>query len=120
MALERDAKVGALVAAGDRELERDEVQAGRLLCSRMLDLDSPVQLQKIKVAVVEQELDGPEAPVADLAGEGDRGGAHAVAQLRVERGGGRLLEHLLMAALDRALPLSERIRIPVAVCEQLD
>src|SRR5262249_21100189 len=79
-----------------------------------------VQLQEVVVAAVEQELDGAEAPVADLVSEGDRGGTHSLAERGVERGRGRLLEHLLMAALDRALALAEGVHVPVAVRKQLD
>ena len=52
----------------------------------------------------------PGAAVADRARERDRRLAHPRAQLGVERRRGRLLEHLLVAALDRALALAERDR----------
>ena len=86
----------------------------------MLDLDAPVQLEEEEVAAVEHELGRAGAPVADRARERDRRLAHRRAQLRVERGRGRLLEHLLVAALDRALALAERDRAAPAVAEQLD
>ena len=79
----------------------------------MLDLDAAVQLEEEEVAAVEHELGGARAAVADRAGERDRGLAHRAAQLGVERGGGRLLEHLLVAPLDRALALAERDDRPV-------
>src|SRR5207244_8884822 len=44
---------------------------------------------------------------------------HAGAERRVERGGGRLLQHLLVATLDRALALAERDHV-VVVPEELD
>ena len=49
---------------------------------------------------VEQELDGAGADVADGARGGDGGVAHARAQVVVDGGGGRLLDDLLVAALD--------------------
>ena len=86
----------------------------------MLHLDAAVQLQEPERAAVEHELRGAGAAVADRAGKGDRRLAHGGAQLRVERGGGRLLEHLLVASLDRAVALSERHDGAVRVREQLD
>ena len=86
----------------------------------MLDLDAAVQLEEVEVAAVQHELDGAGAPVADRAAEGDRGLAHPRPQLAVEGGGGRLLEHLLVAALDRALALAEGDDLAVRVREQLD
>src|SRR5215208_5156425 len=86
----------------------------------MLDLDAAVQLQEPEVASVEHELGGPRAPVADRPRESDRGLAHPLAQLWVERGGGRLLEHLLVAPLHRAFALPEGNHVAVRVAEQLD
>ena len=86
----------------------------------MLDLDSAVQLEEVEVAAVEHELDRAGAPVADRPAERDRGLAHPLPQLAVERRGGRLLEHLLVAALDRALALAEGDDLAVPVGEQLD
>ena len=62
----------------------------------------------------------PALPVPDRACERDRGVAHRGAQLRVEGGGGGLLEHLLVAALDRAVALAQRDHGAVQVGEQLD
>ena len=86
----------------------------------MLDLDSAVQLQEPEVAAVEHELGRACAPVADRPRERDRRVAHLHAERRVERGRRRLLEHLLVAALDRALPLAERDDVAVRIREQLD
>ena len=92
---------------GDSELFADDVDAGDELGHRVLDLDPPVQLEEVEIEPVEHELDRAGAPVAEGAAERDRGVAHAFAQLAVECRRGRLLEHLLMTALDRALPLAE-------------
>ena len=86
----------------------------------MLDLDAAVQLEEVEVAPVEHELDGAGAAVADRAAERDRGLAHSRSELAVERGGGRLLEHLLVPALDRAVALAEGDDLAVLVREQLD
>ena len=108
------------LALGDPELLDHEVGAGHELGHRMLDLDAAVQLQEPEVAAVEHELGRAGAAVADRPRERDRGLAHLRAQLRVERGRGRLLEHLLMAPLNRALALAERDDRALRVAEQLD
>ena len=82
------------LAAGDPELLLDEVDAGHELGDRVLDLDPPVQLEEPEVAPVEHELGRAGAAVADRPRERDGGLAHALAQRRIERGGGRLLQHL--------------------------
>ena len=51
---------------------------------------------------------------------GDRGLAHALAQRGGDRGRRRFLDHLLMAALDRAIPLAEMDDVAVLVGEDLD
>src|SRR3954447_2130964 len=86
----------------------------------MLDLDPRVQLEEPEVAAVEHELGCARALVADRAREGDRGIAHSGPQLRVERRRRRLFEHLLVAALDRAVTLAERRDVAVLVGEELD
>src|SRR5581483_12061335 len=86
----------------------------------MLDLDPRVELEEPEVPAVEDELRGAGALVADRAGEGDRGVAHPRPQLRVERGRRRLLQHLLVAPLDRAVALAERGDVAVPVGEDLD
>ena len=86
----------------------------------MLDLDPAVQLEEVEVATVEHELDRARAAVADRPAERDRGFADARSQIGIEGGGGGLLEHLLMATLDRALPLAEREHRAVLVGEELN
>ena len=103
----------------DLELGPDEIDVRDELGHRVLDLDASVQLEEEEVAPFEHELGRPGAPVADPPGERDRRVLHAGAELRVERGGGRLLQHLLVATLDRALALAERDHV-VVVPEELD
>src|SRR5438874_9826925 len=92
-------------ALRDPELLPDEVDAGHELGHRMLDLDAAVQLQEPEVASREHELRRPGAHVADRAREAHSRVRNRPAELRVERGGGRLLEHLLVPPLDRAFAL---------------
>ncbi len=86
----------------------------------MLDLDARVQLEEPELAAGQHELGRAGALVADRARERDRRVAHRGAQRRIERRRRRLLEHLLVAALHRALALAERDDGAVRVGEQLD
>jgi hypothetical protein len=93
---------------GDRELPGHEVDAVDELGDRVLDLQAGVHLEEVELAVVaDEELAGAGADVVAPPGGGDRGRAHARAQLGVDRGARRLLDDLLVAALDRAVALAE-------------
>ena len=59
-------------------------------------------------------------PGSRSRGEADRGVEHPRAQLGVERDRRRLLEHLLVPTLHRAIALPEREDGAVCVGEQLD
>src|SRR5439155_2435151 len=101
------------------ELLGDEVDSRDELGDGMLDLDAAVQLEEEEVTAVEHELGGAGAAVADRACEGGRRVAEGDSERPVEGGRRRLFEHLLVAALDRALPLTERDHGAVSVAEQL-
>ena len=77
---------------------------------------------KIELAgrALDDEFDGARADVADGARRGDRGFAHRVAALAGHAGRGRFLEHLLVAALDRALALEQVHVVAVRIAEDLD
>ncbi len=107
------------LADGDTELLRDEVEAGHRLRHRVLDLDPAVQLEEVEVVPIEHELHRAGAPVADRRAEGDRGLVECSAQLARQAGCGRLLEHLLVAALDGAVALAERDDRAVRVSQEL-
>ena len=68
-----------------RSCSLDDVDSRDELRHRMLDLDPAVQLEQVEVAPIEHELDRARTPVAERAAERDRGVAHALAQLAVER-----------------------------------
>src|SRR5437016_5347629 len=98
-----------LLAARDANLPLHEVDAGRHFRDRVLDLQARVHLQEIEVpALVEQELHRPRVGVADGARDG--GGIRGDAQPQRTADGRRrrLLDHLLMTTLNRALALDER------------
>ena len=110
----------AATALGDPQLLLDEVEAGHRLGDRMLDLDPAVQLEEVELAALEDELGRARADVPDRTSEANGGLAHPRSELRVERHRRRLLEHLLVAALHRALALAEARDGAVRVGEQLD
>ena len=86
----------------------------------MLDLDPRVHLDEdVVAALVEQELDGAGAGVADVPGEGDRVGTHSVAQFGGQVRRGCQLDDLLVAALHAAVPLEEVDDVAVRVGQDL-
>src|SRR4029450_10281268 len=86
----------------------------------MLHLQARVHLDEEEFAVLEQELDGAGAAVAELLHGVDRDLADMGALVGIEGGGGRLLQHLLVAALQRAVALAEMDDIALAVAENLN
>ena len=108
------------LAGRDLDLCPHEVDAGDHFGDRMLDLDARVHLEEIEVALgIDEELDRAGADVVDGLGRLHGDPAHGLARLRVERGRGRLLDHLLVAALDRALALVDVNDVAVLVAEHL-
>ena len=110
------------LAGGDPDLLAHEVEAGDHLGHRVLDLEARVHLHEVEAAVgVEQELEGADVGVADRLDRLDRGGGAASARVSLgQRGRRRLLDHLLVAALDRALALAEVRVVAVLVGDDLD
>src|SRR5689334_10028429 len=87
----------------------------------MLDLDARVHLDEVDAAVfVHQELDRAGVPVTDLLERIAQFVAELLAQLRSHLDGGRLLEQLLMPALDTALALAERDDVAMLIGEDLE
>ena len=106
------------LALRDSDLLLDEIHAGNRFGDGMLDLDAAVQLQEEEIVPVEHELRGARTAVVDRAREGDRRSGHPLAQ--PGREDGRLLQHLLVASLDRALALAQRDDRALSVREKLD
>src|SRR3546814_2087888 len=91
-----------------------QIDAGDRLRDRMLDLQAGVHLDEIELAVLVEELDGAGAAVAELAhGLGDTR-ADGLALGRVECRRQRLLPHLLVTALQRAVAHAEGERATLA------
>ncbi len=108
------------VAVGDADLLEDEVDVGDHLGDGMLDLDARVHLDEIELAVLVEKLDGADAEIFQFAHRRGDGLADRLALGGVERGGGALLEDLLVAALQRAVALAEMDGAALAVAEHLD
>jgi hypothetical protein len=69
----------------------------------MLDLEAGVHLEEEEVAVLEDELDGAGAVVADGLGRLDRRLAHRLLDALGQVGRRRLLDQLLVSALGRTV-----------------
>ena len=93
-----------------------DVDAGGRLGDGVLDLETRVHLEEVEVALrVDEELDGAGAVVADGERERHRLLAHRLAHLGRHERARRLLDHLLVAPLDRALALVQVHAVPVLV-----
>ena len=105
---------------GDEDLLADQVEPGDELRHGVLDLDPGVHLHEEVLAVPgQQPLDRPGRAVARRACGVDRDLADPRAQRVVDRRRGRLLDELLVASLDRAVPLAEVDHVAVPVGEHL-
>ena len=111
---------GQLLAGRGHDALADDVDPGDHLGHAVLDLHARVHLQEEVLAVLQEALDGAGADVVDGARGLDADLADALAHLLVDGGRGRLLDDLLVAALDRAVALAEVDDVAVAVGEDLD
>ena len=94
-------------AAGDTQLQFDQVEPGDRFRHRVFDLETRVHFHEMKLAAgVEQELDGAGALVADRLDRRHRRRSHALAQRRADCRGRGFLDQLSGAA---AAP-SSRVR----------
>src|SRR2546422_7333334 len=112
---------GQRQARGDPDLLLDEIDAGDLFGDGMLDLDPRIHLHEIEpVLLVQQELHRPRVPVPDRLGSFDRHTAEFAPEAVVHRRRRRLLDELLVAALDGTVPLSEIDRPTSLLRQDLD
>ena len=109
------------LAGRDAQLPLDEVEARHHLGDRMLDLQARVHLHEVEAAVLlGDELDRARADVADGLRRRHRGVPHRPPPLRRHARGRRLLQHLLVPSLHRAVALVEVHDVAVRVREDLD
>ncbi len=112
---------GQRLPLGDADLQLHQVVARHHLGDRVLHLQPRVHLEEVGVPLlVHQELERARVHVAHPLHEGHRERAHPLAQLRGDEGRRALLDHLLVAPLDRALALEEVHGVPVGVGQDLD
>src|SRR5262245_50620195 len=87
----------------------------------MLDLQPRIHLEEVKTLVLlGDKLNRPRAVVTDRLGERDRLLPHLPARRCIEQRTGRLFDHFLIAALDRAFALAEVNDVSMLVAEHLD
>ncbi len=127
-ALDRRAARGEVVL---REAERlalrdahhlaHQIEPRDELGHRVLDLQARVHLEEVEAPVLgEQELERAGAEVADALRALHGDGAHARDELARSGGARRLLDDLLVPALDRAVALEDVHEVALAIAEHLD
>src|SRR5438270_707674 len=110
-----------LLTGRDAHLLAHEVEGGDELRHRVLHLQTRVHLDEGERAVgPEEKLDGSGVAIVDVMAGALGRGLHLLPQLGVERRRRRLLDQLLVAALDRALTLAAREDPAVVVADHLD
>ena len=104
------------------QLQLDEVEADDLLRHRVLDLEPRVDLHEPELAGagVEQELHGPEPDVGGGAHQPHRRVLDRPDDVVADPRDARLLQHLLAAALHRAVAHAERHDLARGVRRDLD
>ena len=107
------------LAGGEADLLADEIDSGDQLGHRVLDLQPRVHLDEVELAVLIEELDRAEAAIVQLAQRIDDHRAEPLALRRIERRRGRLLDHLLVSALQRAVALAQMDDVTAAVADHL-
>ena len=120
----RDAQLGQGGAGGDAQLRAHQVHVRDLLGHGVLHLDAGVHLDEHVLARtlarrVHEELDGARVDVPHLLGEGDGVPVQGLPDLLVQVRGRGHLDDLLVAALERAVPLEEVHDVALAVGEDL-
>ena len=108
------------LARRNAQLLGDEVDPVDELRDRMLDLEARVHLEEIELTFAVDEFHGSCIDVSNCSRGRHRCLAHPRARLRVDDGRRRLLDDLLVAALDRALALTEVDDVAMRVGKHLD
>ena len=86
----------------------------------MLDLDARVHLDEGEDGILDQELEGADALVADLPARLGAASPDLGHQPFRQTRSGRLFQHLLMSALERAVAAAEPYGVAVPVGQHLD
>ncbi len=109
------------LAFGHADLPGHQVLPGDQFGDRVLHLQAGVHFQEEELAaLIQQKLHGAGADIVDRGGGLDRRLAHGLAQFRRHHRAGRFLDHFLVAALHRAVALTEVDDVAVLVAEHLN
>ena len=111
---------GQLLAGGHADLHLHDVDAAGHLGDGVLHLYARVHLDEVELAVLEQELEGARATVADLLAGGGAALAHFLDQAAGDAGGRRFFDDLLVAALHGAVAFAQPHGVLVLVGQHLD
>ena len=118
-----DADVGIAegTALGDEDLGAHQVDAGDHLGDGVLHLDAGIHLNEVVMAfLVHQEFQGTGVDIAHVLGDLHGIGIQGFPHLLGNGEGGGELHHLLIAPLERAVPLKEVYHVAVLVAQHLD
>src|SRR4051812_23745504 len=116
---------GQFLSRGHTELHLDQIKPGDRLGHRMFDLQPRVHLHEPEAVgpqparTVHDELNRAGALIADRTRGFGRGAAHRFAHFCRHARRGRLLNHLLMAALQRTIALIQMDDVAMAIGEYL-
>src|SRR5581483_12499442 len=104
------------------QLCSDDVDSGHALGDRVLNLDAGVHLEEEKVLLLDviEEFNGPDIVVGEGLTQGHGGLVNLLADVIAHADGGSFFDEFLVAALDRAVPLTEVGEVSVTVADELD
>ncbi len=108
------------IALGDANLLAHQVDVRNHFGHRMFDLKPGVHLDEIEFAVLVEEFDRAGAAIAHVGHRPGNDAAHMGALFGGDDRGGCLLDHLLVATLDRTVALAKMDRLTRAVTEYLE
>src|SRR4029079_13798046 len=105
----------------DSDLLAHDVDSGDELGHRMLHLETGVHFDEEEDTIhPNEELERPGVAIADGLARARNRRLHSLSRRRIERRRRRLLDELLVAALDRTLALSKRQHATGVVAEHLN
>src|SRR5581483_4830941 len=109
------------LAAGDSQLQFDQVEPSDRLGDGMLDLKARVHLHEIEFAVlVEQEFQGSGTLITNRFDGVNRDGAHASSQFWRDLRRRRFLDQLLVPSLQRAVAFPQMNGVTESIAKYLD
>ena len=103
----------------DAQLPLHQIKAGDGFCHRVFHLKSCIHLKEVEAAILCDEFHRAGALILHGFGGGHRGGTHGVPHVRADAWRGRFFDHLLVAALGRAITFKQMHCIAVAIAEYL-